>query len=55
VPLAINSGMKYMVFRPFIEIKEVTPHVDKGYYYKFNCNNEIKLIKNTLEDNGFLL
>jgi len=27
---------------------------DKGFYYKFNCTNEIKLIKYTLEDNGFV-
>ena len=26
---------------------------DKGYYYKFNTHNEIKLVKYTLEDNGF--
>lgn len=24
-----------------------------AYYYKFNCHHEIKLIKQTLEDNGF--
>lgn len=28
--------------------------IDKGFYYKFNCTNEIKLIKCFLEDNGFL-
>ena len=28
--------------------------MDKGFYYKFNCSNEIKLIKFFLEDNGFL-
>jgi len=29
-------------------------HNDKGYYYKFNSNTEIRLVKLTLEDNGFL-
>ena len=28
--------------------------IDKGFYYKFNCSNEIKLIKYFLEDNGFV-
>ena len=27
--------------------------LDKGYYFKFNCT-EVRLIKNTLEDNGFI-
>jgi hypothetical protein len=62
VPLAINSGSKFMNFRPFTshalwketENFEVQKHNDKGCYYKFNCNNEIKLIKCLLEDNGFL-
>ncbi len=26
--------------------------IDKGFYYKFNCSNEIKLLKYTFEDNG---
>lgn len=28
--------------------------IDKGFYYKFNGSNEIKLVKYFLEDNGFL-
>lgn len=46
VPFAINSGQKYMVFRPFNlfqlsdssndESQLAMPN-DKGYYYKFNC------------------
>ena len=61
VPYAINSGAKYMIFRPFTffplwedNYSQVIKHADKGYYFKFNCANEIKLVKNTLEDNGFL-
>ena len=65
VPLAINSGAKYMIFRPYMQLplwttpsseqmQQVIKHADKGYYFKFNCQNEIKLVKNTLEDNGFL-
>ena len=46
VPHAINSGAKYMIFRPFTlfqirdaekdEQEQLLP-IDKGYYYKFNC------------------
>lgn len=54
-----------MVFRPLKVINlweepncpdqvKVKKHIDKGYYYKFNCQNEIRLVKLTLEDNGFL-
>lgn len=61
VPNAVNSGSKYLVFRPYNSSSlweegnhHVLKHIDKGFYFKFNCLNEIKLIKNTLEDNGFL-
>jgi len=63
VPFAINSGAKFMIFRPFESLKlwdkvegqmDVDKHIDKGFYYKFNCANEIKLVKNFLEDNGFI-
>lgn len=61
MPNGINTGTKYLNFRPFDayqlwkdETSKVARHADKGYYYRFNCQNEIKLIKFTLEDNGFL-
>ena len=49
-----------MVFRPFTRCQlsdpssDYQPPLDKGFYYKFNCNAEIKLVKLTLEDNGFI-
>ena len=58
VPYAINSGAKYLVFRAYFG-PEVTlavvpkPPLNKGFFYKFNGSTEIKLIKYTLEDNGF--
>lgn len=48
------DSMRYLDFRPFIdnvELKLKTPK-DLGYYYKI-LGSECKLIKNTLEDNGF--
>ena len=46
--------MRYLDFRPFIdnvELKLKSPR-DYGYFYKL-LGAECKLIKNTLEDNGF--
>ena len=47
-----------MIFRPYsAQITDQTEYdhpLDKGYYYKFNSNLEIKLVKLTLEDNGFI-
>ena len=65
VPYAINSGAKYMVMRPLKNIQlwkenkvpdqiKIQKHIDKGYYYKFNCQLEIRMVKLTFEDNGFL-
>lgn len=65
VPHAINSGSKYMVFRPLKNVQlwrdpkepdqmQIQKHIDKGYYYKFNCQMEIRMVKLTFEDNGFL-
>ena len=57
VPYAINSAAKHLVFRPYhgddITIK-VAPQapIDKGFYYRFNTNVDIKLVRYTLEDNG---
>ena len=59
VPYAINSGAKMLVFRPFWGDERQmfnapkTP-LNKGFFYKFNSNHEIKLIKFTFEDNGLV-
>ena len=45
---------KYLVFRPYIDPLTVKPYVppDRGYYFKIlNC--DIKIVRYTLEDNGF--
>ncbi len=57
VPYAINSGSKYLIFRPYwgndISVSEAPkPPLNKGFFFKFNSNLEIKLIKYTFEDNG---
>ena len=57
VPYAINSGAKHLVFRAYlgngITMKEEPKQpIEKGFYYKFNTNADIKLIRFTLEDNG---
>ena len=57
VPYAINSGARYLVFRPYFGpgvslVLPPKPPLNKGFFYKFNCNLEIKLIKYMLEDNG---
>jgi len=54
-----------MVMRPLKNIQlwkenkvpdqiKIQKHIDKGYYYKFNCQLEIRMVKLTFEDNGFL-
>lgn len=45
---------KYLVFRPYIDPLTVKPYVppDRGYYFKLH-NNDIKIVRYTLEDNGF--
>ena len=58
VPYAINSGAKSLIFRPFFGpeysvLVAPKPPLNKGFFYKFNSNIEIKLVKYTLEDNGF--
>ena len=57
MPYAINSGAKYLIFRPFWgpnidTIDGPKSPLNKGFFYKFNSNLEIKLIKYMLEDNG---
>ena len=46
---------KYMLFRPYIDPMTIRPYkpADKKLYFKFYNNVDIKLIKYTLEDNGF--
>lgn len=57
VPYAINSGVKHLAFRPYwSEQKQIfmapkTP-LNKGFFYKFNSNIDIKLVRYTMEDNG---
>lgn len=57
VPHAINSGCKYLVFRPYLSslndrASEIKP-IEKGFNYKIISNNDLKLVRTTLEDNGF--
>ena len=58
VPYAINSGARNLIFRPYwgsgitMAGDGPKPPLNKGFFYKFNSSNEIKLIKFTLEDNG---
>ena len=46
---------KYLVFRPYIDPMTLRPHKsqDKGYYFKFYNSADVKLVRYTLEDNGF--
>ena len=58
VPHAINSGVKHLLFRPYygpdIRLSRAPQQpLSKGFFYKFNSSMEIKLVKYTLEDNGF--
>ena len=45
---------KYLVFRPYIDPMNVKPYKpsDRGYYFKMH-NCDIRIIRYTLEDNGF--
>ena len=57
VPHAINSGARVLTFRPFWgagqSLEEPPkPPLNKGFFFKFNTNIEIKLVKYMLEDNG---
>lgn len=52
VPNAINSGSKFMVFRVYKGDEQ--KHVDKGFYYKIVSNSDLKLLRWTLEENGYL-
>ena len=52
---------KFIVFKAcqqldecLIEKRPSLDIVDTGLYFKFNCSNEIKLVKQTLEDAGFV-
>ena len=47
-----TKKMRYLTFRPAIDHKIEQPE-DKGYYYSI-LSNETFLIKQTLEDNGFV-
>ena len=44
-----------MIFRPYEDPIKIRPYLppDRGYYFKFYNNTDIKIIRYTLEDNGF--
>jgi len=46
---------KYLIFRPYIDPISLRPYkpADRGYYFKFHNGADIKLIRYTMEDNGF--
>ena len=46
--------IKFLVFRPYDDPISIRPYppADRGYYY-YMPKNDIKIIKYTLEDNGF--
>ena len=46
---------KYLIFRPYVDPMSLRPYKppDRGYYFKFHNNTDIRLIRYTLEDNGF--
>lgn len=46
------KGSRNIHSKTLQEIESKLKAVDKGFYYKFNCSNEIKLLKYTFEDNG---
>ena len=48
------DSVRYLEFRPFIDDidQKIKTPKDLGYYYKI-LGSECRLIKNTLEDNGF--
>ena len=51
----VSNKIRYLEFRPYLENIDVAPQFPKdlGYYYKI-LSNDGRLIKNTLEDNGFV-
>ena len=44
-----------MLFRPYIDPMTIRPYKpqDKGLYYKFYNNIDVRLLRYTMEDNGF--
>ena len=52
--VAKSVEKKFLVFRPYIDPMEMKPFKppDRGYYFKM-YNSDIKIIRYTLEDNGF--
>lgn len=57
MPPAVQSTQfkKTMMFRPYIDPLTIRPYKppDKKLYFKFYNGVDIKLIRYTLEDNGF--
>lgn len=53
--LIINTKLRYLNFRPYIDIPllKQQENLNEKYYYKM-IGNDCYLIKNLLEDNGFL-
>ena len=56
-PQGVQSSAykKYLAFRPYIDPMSIRPYKpqDRGYYFKFNNETQVPLIRYTLEDNGF--
>lgn len=46
---------KFLIFRPYEDPIKLRPFLppDRGYYFKFYNNTDIKIVRYTLEDNGF--
>ena len=50
---------KFLNFRPYhgeaASLSRGPPQaIDKGYYYKINSANDLRLVRFTLEDNGMI-
>ena len=49
-----KTHQKYLIFQPFTGSMSVRPIFDENSAYKYKfLNSEVKLIRYTLEDNGF--
>ena len=53
--VACKFQKKCMLFRPYIDPMSIRPYKpqDKGLYFKFYNNIDVRLIRYTMEDNGF--
>lgn len=53
-PAVLNAHeSKYLIFRPFSSGQRPPPPPNRGYFFKFLNNSDVRLVRWFLEDNGF--